>query len=231
MPGIAWISWGYYKVVACSCHNTELDQPGMLIEKIYLVGLIVLNESKHFFGHFTPDGAPAGFEGFWWSQGTEMDLSQRTRVSLKVSLVWKPLLPQKFLRFGAPSLFQDRVEVNSRKAHSVDGQIVGYFGLGIRNRRGAVQIIEQEYSMPTSAHTYTSYIYIHNIIVYIYIHTRYILLYTVPDVPVLLTTDGGYLQDLQGHTTLHKLLQLWGCGHASISVAMRSNGPIFVVPM
>jgi len=51
-------------------------------------------------------------------------------------------------------------------------------------------------------------IYIHNIIVYIYIHTRYILLYTVPDVPVLLTTDGGYLQDLQGHTTLHKLLQL-----------------------
>ena len=159
-----------------------------------------------------------GFEGFWWSQGTEMDLSQRTRVSLKVSLVWKPLLPQKFLRFGAPSLFQDRVEVNSRKAHSVDGQIVGFFCLGIRNRRRAVQIIEQEYSMPTSAHTHTSYIYIYNI-----------LLYTVPDVPVLLTTDGGYLQDLQGHTTLHKLLQLWGCGHASISVAMRSNGPIFVV--
>ena len=47
MPGIAWISWRYYnKVVACSCHNTELDQSGMLIEKIYLVGLIVLNESK-----------------------------------------------------------------------------------------------------------------------------------------------------------------------------------------
>ena len=44
----------------------------------------------------------------------------------------------------------------------------------------------------------------HTHIIYIY----NILLYTVPDVPVLLTTDGGYLQDLQGHTTLHKLLQL-----------------------
>ena len=109
-----------------------------------------------FFGHFTPDGirrilmVPRHRDG----------LVTKDKGFTESFTRLKAFAPAKILAFWSTFVVSRSCRSQFSKSSLGRWTDCWVFCLGIRNRRRAVQIIEQEYSMPTSAHTHTSYIYI-----------------------------------------------------------------------